>query len=38
MVPMGIDVTVEWDAAEGTLTVALPRPGMAVLLRLSAIR
>ncbi|MEV1068777.1 alpha-galactosidase [Streptomyces sp. NPDC050263] len=32
--PVGADASAVWDAADGRLTVALPRPGTAVLLRL----
>jgi alpha-galactosidase len=34
--PTTADATVEWDAAEGKLTVGLPRTDTAVLLRLAA--
>ncbi|KUN67361.1 alpha-galactosidase [Streptomyces canus] len=33
--PMTADATVEWDVAEGKLSVGLPRAGTAVLLRLA---
>ncbi|MFJ9024946.1 alpha-galactosidase [Streptomyces sp. NPDC102259] len=36
--PATADATTEWDAAAGRLTVVLPRPDTAVLLRLSAVR
>ena len=35
--PATADATAEWDAADGKLTVSLPRAGTAVLLRLSPV-